>query len=449
MKERLDERLISAGLSAARLPGKLELFDKAKRAFESLGATSVQSARCLFVPGRIEVFGKHTDYAGGRSLLCAAELGVCLMAAPRADGLVRILDAGNQSRVSFRISADLMPKAGHWSNYPMTVARRIARNFPCDLRGADIAFCSDLPVAAGLSSSSALVIAFFTCIAEINLLEQHENYRLSIHALEDLAGYLGTVENGQSFGSLAGDRGVGTFGGSEDHTAILCCRPDKLSQYSFSPVRHERTVRMPECCTFVVCVSGVIAEKTGKARDKYNRAALSAITILQLWQKATGRNDVTLAAAISSSAHAPSLIRQVLSESSQNGFSSRELVDRFEQFLIESFHIIPAASEALASGRVEEVGDLSARSQEAAEQLLGNQVRETIWLARAARQMGAAAASAFGAGFGGSVWALVEARRAEQFRLRWAAGYSKRFPVAANRAEFFSTRAGPAMIKLW
>ena len=35
------------------------------------------------------------------------------------------------------------------------------------------------------------------------------------------AGYLGAVENGLTFGTLAGTSGVGTHGGSEDHTAIL------------------------------------------------------------------------------------------------------------------------------------------------------------------------------------------------------------------------------------
>ncbi|PHY02432.1 MAG: hypothetical protein CK530_06070 [Planctomycetaceae bacterium] len=29
----------------------------------------------LFVPGRIEVLGKHTDYCGGRSIVCAVEQG--------------------------------------------------------------------------------------------------------------------------------------------------------------------------------------------------------------------------------------------------------------------------------------------------------------------------------------------------------------------------------------
>lgn len=37
--------------------------------------------------------------------------------------------------------------------------------------------------------------------------------------------YLGCIENGQSFKTLVGDKGVGTFGGSEDHTAIMASEP--------------------------------------------------------------------------------------------------------------------------------------------------------------------------------------------------------------------------------
>ena len=46
----------------------------------------------------------------------------------------------------------------------------------------------------------------------------------------DLAGYLGAVENGLTFGSLAGTSGVGTHGGSEDHTAILTCRAGRVQR---------------------------------------------------------------------------------------------------------------------------------------------------------------------------------------------------------------------------
>ena len=46
------------------------------------------------------------------------------------------------ARGEFPIDAALEPARGHWSNYPMTVARRLARNFGRSRRGADIAFFS-------------------------------------------------------------------------------------------------------------------------------------------------------------------------------------------------------------------------------------------------------------------------------------------------------------------
>ena len=84
------------------------------------------------------------------------------------------------------------------------------------------------------------------------------------------------------------------------------------------------------------------------------------------------------------------------------------------------------------------------RSQELTDSLLGNQVPETIALARLGRECGAAGASAFGAGFGGSVWALIEEEGAGAFLEAWTDRYEKAFPEAASRARFFTTQAGPA-----
>lgn len=69
---------------------------------------------------------------------------------------------------------------------------------------------------------------------------------------------------------------------------------------------------------------------------------------------------------------------------------------------------------------------------------------ETIALARTAREHGAIAASAFGAGFGGSVWALVTEREAPAFTERWASAYRTQFPGAAPGAVFLTTRPGAA-----
>ena len=94
------------------------------------------------------------------------------------------------------------------------------------------------------------------------------------------------------------------------------------------------------------------------------------------------------------------------------------------------------------------LGDVVEQSQRAAEQWLGNQVPETVFLAASARACGAAAASAFGAGFGGSVWALVQKPQADTFIEAWSAQYRARFPEAASRAVFMPTRPGPAAFAL-
>jgi galactokinase len=75
-------------------------------------------------------------------------------------------------------------------------------------------------------------------------------------------------------------------------------------------------------------------------------------------------------------------------------------------------------------------------------------VPETIDLARIARELGAAAASAFGAGFGGSVWALVRECDSQRFSIDWERAYRQRHPAAADRAVFFETGAGPAAMRI-
>jgi len=142
------EQLKLAGMSEAAAAAKSALFTRAEVALRKFGGGVNQQALAYYVPGRIEVLGKHTDYAGGRSLLCALERGFCLMAVPREDSIIRLLDAGRDLSAEFRLDPELEVTNGEWTTYPKTVARRIARNFPGAQRGANIAFASDLPAAA-------------------------------------------------------------------------------------------------------------------------------------------------------------------------------------------------------------------------------------------------------------------------------------------------------------
>ena len=270
---------------------------------------AVEPPLAFFVPGRIEVLGKHTDYAGGRTMVAAVERGFCMVALPRDDRQIVVIDAASGETVVFHADPELKPPTGSWSNYPMTVARRVARNFPGALRGADLALASDLPPAAGMSSSSALMVGVFLVLAEVNQLAARDEYWHNIGNKTDLAGYLGTIENGQSFGTLEGDRGVGTFGGSEDHTAILCAEPNHISQYAYCPVEFEKLLPVPPGHVFAIGISGVVAEKTGAALEKYNRASRLTSALVELWRRETGRDDPHLAAALGSSPDAAERLR--------------------------------------------------------------------------------------------------------------------------------------------
>ena len=194
------------------------------------GLTTPGPSHVFWVPGRIEVLGKHTDYCGGRSLLAASSRGFMFGVSPRTDLIVRVKDAVSGEMVDSRLHPDVTPQLGHWSNYPETVFRRLARNFVGDLKGADIVFASDLPPAAGMSSSSALMVGFYLVMNAVNRLTERAEFKANIQTAEDLAGYLGTLENGQTFGTLVGDKGVGTFGGSEDHTAIMNCQVGNVKE---------------------------------------------------------------------------------------------------------------------------------------------------------------------------------------------------------------------------
>ncbi len=444
----VEERLAAAGLLDAEARRKRELFAGVDEALRALGpAPGSPPARRWFVPGRIEVLGKHTDYAGGRSLLCAVGRGFCVAATPRPDAVVRIADAARGLTAEVPLDAGLDPSAAGWTVYARTVAARMARNFP-GLRGADVALASDLPRASGLSSSSALVVALFTAIADANRLAERPEWAASIRGPEDLGGYLGCLENGRNFGALAGDRGVGTFGGSEDQTAILCCRRGEIAQYAFCPVRHERSMVLEEDWRFVVASSGVAADKTGDARDSYNRLSLAVTAILGLWNRSTGRADGTLFAALAGGPDVPDRIRSLVRAFPPAEFPSGFLEGRLDQFVEEALVLIPAAGDLLEKGEVGLLGEPVDRSQELAERCLGNQVPETVSLARSARELGAAAASAFGGGFGGSVWALVRTAEAESFRRRWAERYASSFPAVTEQSRFFVTRPGPAVVEL-
>jgi galactokinase len=136
-----------------------------------------------------------------------------------------------------------------------------------------------------------------------------------------------------------------------------------------------------------------------------------------------------------------------LAAAGHGAFTGEELTRRLRHFVAEDGRVLPAA-DAVRRRDAAVLGVLSAASQHDADRLLDNQIDETRQLAALARGSGAFAASSFGAGFGGSVWALALRDEAVEVAERWRRAYRRAFPEIGD-VEWFITRPSPGAVELF
>ena len=403
------------------------------------------------VPGRIELVGKHVDYAGGSSITCAVDLAITAEARSLQEAVLRVRDSQRPEAVELALNNDCSAPADHWSVYAAAVVRRLCRDFAEVRTGVDLRLHSTLPESAGLSSSSAFVVAVATALVEANNLQATERWREAIPNTLARAEYFGAMETGAPFGPFAGDLGVGVRGGAQDPVAILCAQAGHCGVFSYLPATLHQYVPWPAQQVLVVAVSGVEATKTGNARAQYNRVAdsMRALASAASAAKTTSTASTTNPPREAGNATVAALLAQgdraLLEAIAANGlpdFPSDYLLPRFQQFCEEVDLVVPAVAAALAAGDLEALGRWVDRSQALAMAGLRNQVPETLALQRSARELGAAAASAFGAGFGGAVWAMVPAETAHEFRTNWQKHYLTAFSQHATKFRSFITRPG-------
>lgn len=397
-----------------------------------------------FTPGRIEIFGKHTDYAGGHSLLAAVPRGIALVARRRTDGIVRIGDIFDGQLVEVDPAAETPAHYHGMQRYVHVIAHRLYVNFPgCDL-GINLAIASDLPRASGLSSSSALCVGVALALIKRANLRERPEWQHHLRRVHDLAWYLGSVENGVDFPGLPGTSGIGVRGGSEDQTAILACRTEHVSLYRFLPVTPLGDTPMPTDWSFVIASSGIQADKADSVKERYNRASNAVRALHEIWNRRSGEPAPSLSAALAGGPGAAKRLEKWLD--GDGAFTADELRMRLHHFTRETARA-PQAVAAFRDANQDALGRLSGDSQHDAHELLGNQIRETITLAQLAREIGAFASSSFGAGFGGSVWATVPTADAQRFGEEWVRAYAQRMPHI-GMVDWFVARPGPSATEL-
>ena len=336
-------------------------------------------------PGRVNLIGEHIDYCGLPVLPMALRRSVRIAFHPRSDRETRLVNRDPRFAPSaFAVNESIAPApAGDWSNYARAAVGAVARRFP-DLRGVDALVESDLPIAAGLSSSSALVVAMALAILHAN--------GVSVASLE-LMELLGR-----------GERYVGTAGGGMDQAIILGARSGYASRIDFHPLRLTPTA-VPADWQFIVAWSLVHAEKSGAARQAYNERTQQCDEARRLVAARLGQPaDITYPALL---AAAPVEELLQVAGATLSGLLSR----RFRHVVTEGTRV-PQAEAAMAARDLAAFGQLLDASHRSLRDDYDVSHPELDRLVELAREAGAAGARLTGAGFGGSIVALCRAERA-------------------------------------
>jgi galactokinase len=129
-------------------------------------------------PGRVNLIGEHTDYNDGFVLPFAIQHRTHVALAPRADGVFRVRVASTFDDTTAELAvaelAEVFPErrdeVPEWARYPLGVAWALlaaSGTDPASVPGVDLAFASDVPVGAGLSSSAAIEGATAVALADV------------------------------------------------------------------------------------------------------------------------------------------------------------------------------------------------------------------------------------------------------------------------------------------
>ncbi len=208
------------------------------------------------VPGRVNLIGEHTDYNGFSVLPITIKKEIHAFFYSRKDNLISLSNDNHSFQpASFLNCGNITPsKIGAWENYVKSAIVAInkkfnVRHFP----GFHLHITSNLPIASGLSSSSALVIT--SALAYLKILGKKLDKDITRPELSEL------MAEAEHF--------VGTRGGGMDQTVILNGKKNHACKIDFFPIR-THLIPIFEDFIFVVCDSTIRAPKTGSCLTKYN-----------------------------------------------------------------------------------------------------------------------------------------------------------------------------------
>ncbi len=400
-------------------------------------------------PGRVNLIGEHTDYNGLPVLPIAIDREIRLEISPRDDSQVILVNKDRRfAPRSFSLDHGerLIPyELGDWGNYVKAGLQGIMDEFGTPgigvrfWKGFSAIVSGNIPIASGLSSSSALVVASSIAFMAANNLEMDRVQLAEIMA--------------------SAERYVGTEGGGMDQAICLLAESGHALKIDFFPLR-AKPVKMPNGYRIVVCKSMIEAPKTREARMKYNRRPIECRLACAIMNKKVetlsgerasfnrvGDMVNGLEQDLLNKELLPVLETQVWTETSLCDYLELDLAELQERFFILSDgsrfpqpqdgfklaqrvrHVISEAQRveeaavALEEGSIERVGRLMNESHISCRDDYEISCEELDALVAISREAGAIGSRLTGAGFGGCTVSLVKEDRVFDFVQSVKEGY--------------------------
>ena len=223
-------------------------------------------------PGRVNIMGRHVDHQGGTCNLMTIGYETVMAVRIRQDDKVTLANMDSEfppaefhigdlvrdlpwndwhELIASKKLAQILRYGVSWSDYIKAVFLRFQKLFyEKKLHGMDIIVGGNVPMAVGLSSSSALVVAAAVAVVGANRLD------LQPDKLVTLCG------ESEWF--------VGTRGGSADHAAVKMGECNKVVKVGFFDLKVEELVDFPPDYALIVGDSYIKARKSSNAKDRFN-----------------------------------------------------------------------------------------------------------------------------------------------------------------------------------
>lgn len=380
-----------------------------------------------FAPGRVNLIGEHVDYCGLPVLPAALSHGVALAFAARQDDRVRCLTtAPGFDEADFSLGETRAPAGFGRYLAAAGAALDAGRWTPGSRAGFDGAIASDLPVAAGLSSSSAVVIAGALALLAVRGrvvpgagLPDETAMRLAL----DLAD---------------AEHGVAIQGGAMDQSICLGGRRGHALHITFEPRGWTPVPVDPSRFRFVVAYSGRRADKGAAAGRIFDERVRQTREALVLARKFLPDAD----------GYPALLAYHTLPELLAVAVRLPEPLDgRFRHVVTEARRTREAV-EHLGKGDAPALGEALDASHESLRRDCEVSTPDLDELVETARVAGALGARLTGAGLGGSVVILASPKREAAIRSHLTERYYLPRGIAVPQGTHLldAAPAGPAFL---